>query len=232
MQTIPCNNQPCPINCQMGTRNTWRACQGLCGLGISTTTRPILQNGAYDESFCECWLTPCDADCLITDWNDWSICTAVCGGGQMTRTRSVIKQGTRCPYHLFESAPCNSQPSCKVGPFGNWSTCSESCGTGIQPPSHNSSHQWAVGLSLLDRSQRITKILCPLTVWLVLFKLDFMQRLMWNWTATARSHSIWQLVKLFTVMWWRNYVITPSQNGGKRCGRFEDFAPCFTTVSN
>lgn len=147
-ETISCNTQPCPLDCRVSDWGAWGTCQGSCGLGYQIRSRNVTRpsgNGGKPcpalQSSAECYNAPCPkTSCTVTQWNDWSSCSAICGGGQKTRTRKLVTTAASCPFHLFESLPCNTQPcpvDCAVGSFGPYTACSVSCGEGIQRRTRN-----------------------------------------------------------------------------------------------
>jgi hypothetical protein len=161
-ETIPCNADPCPIDCVTGEWSDYGPCSSTCGGGVKTRTRNIITQPQYGGQSClpisesiPCNTYPCPTsgptsaptpapiNCSVSEWGEYGPCSSTCGGGSKTRTRNITTQpqygGQLCPP-LSETAECNTQPcrvDCVVGEWSNLSTCSASCGGGSQTRTRN-----------------------------------------------------------------------------------------------
>jgi Thrombospondin type 1 domain. len=113
IQTLDCNTQACPVDCQV---SDWGDCSKDCGGGSHTrtiTTQPL--NGGTACPILEeaCNTQACPVDCQVSDWGPCS--------DSGIKTRSIIidsaNGGTSCPA-LTEFCT-----NCKVS---DWGLCSES----------------------------------------------------------------------------------------------------------
>lgn len=121
--TRSCNQQSCPVDCQVGDWGEWSSCSARCSGGVRQRIRPVsvepLRGGQSCEQTSEtegCNLQSCDADCELSDWSEWSACSKACDAGSITRTKEVLEdavgRGT-CPEPdsdtRMESLPCHRQ---------------------------------------------------------------------------------------------------------------------------
>jgi len=144
-ETVPCNQQPCPVNCEVGEFSNWSACSQPCGGGTQTRSRTVTTLPANGGTACPtlsesqpCNQQGCPVNCVMNQWSDWGVCSATCGGGSQTRTRTVATPaangGTACGP-TSETQPCNTNPcpvDCVTGTWSDWGTCSAPCGGGTQ----------------------------------------------------------------------------------------------------
>lgn len=149
-ETQPCNNGPCPVDCEMGEWSAWSNCNQPCGGGQQTRTRNIIRNSANGGIACgnttetqACNTAQCPVNCEVSAWTGFSTCSQPCGTGTQTRTRTITKPaangGTACPT-LAETTTCNTMPcptNCTVGSWSSWSPCSTPCGDGTQTRSRS-----------------------------------------------------------------------------------------------
>eukprot|EP01012_Entosiphon_sulcatum_P049574 TRINITY_DN6820_c0_g1_i5.p1 TRINITY_DN6820_c0_g1~~TRINITY_DN6820_c0_g1_i5.p1 ORF type:complete len:1020 (+),score=28.13 TRINITY_DN6820_c0_g1_i5:698-3757(+) len=140
---LPCNEQPCPIDCVVSGWGPWGSCSKTCGGGVQSRERVITVQPANGGLPCPelsevtaCSLQPCPVDCIVGDWGIWGVCSKSCGNGTKTRSRHIDVQpengGLACP-ELSQVSSCNEQPcpiDCVLSAWGPWETCSAECGGG------------------------------------------------------------------------------------------------------
>lgn len=121
-EIVPCNEQPCPIDCVTTDWGGWSACGAECGGGVRERSRVVvvdMENGGTPcpstEQAEACNVQACDADCVLDDWVDWSSCSKPCNKGVQERVRGVFvpARGTgECPEPLSDERnqfhPCNT----------------------------------------------------------------------------------------------------------------------------
>merc|ERR1719188_1433221 len=95
--TEPCNEDDCPVDCQLGDWGGWSSCSADCGGGVRQRERPVNVEPMNGGEACEqtsdtqsCHIGSCDVDCVLSDWSDWSACSKACGGGTQQRTKSIV----------------------------------------------------------------------------------------------------------------------------------------------
>ncbi len=147
-ETQDCNDNQCPVNCEVSQWTEYSECTVSCGGGEKTRTREVTQPAMYGGEACpedltdtvECGTAPCPIDCEVGDWDDWGECTASCGGGTQERTRSITQQdqygGLPCStFALTDVQSCGDDPCpipCEVSDWSDWDVCSVTCGEGQQ----------------------------------------------------------------------------------------------------
>jgi hypothetical protein len=144
---IPCNPDPCPIDCQYSEWSGFGECSPACGPGIQFNTRAVVvepEHGGVEctedtEKSQSCQIVPCPIDCEFDEWTQWGGCDAFCGFGiqKRRRGRKVFPKwgGLDCEGAFVEEQGCIVRPcpvDCEVGEWGNEGDCSTSCNAGKQ----------------------------------------------------------------------------------------------------
>lgn len=149
LEVLPCNTQPCPVDCALSGWSEWSQCSAACEGGSQFRERAILVAPRGDGQSClsswearACNLHDCDvapAPCAVSAWSTWTECSTPCGGGVSRRSRQVLSPGPAsgpgsCP-HLVEERVCNSNDcpqQCILSTWRDASSCSASCGGGMR----------------------------------------------------------------------------------------------------
>merc|ERR1719199_1838860 len=91
-----CNNQPCPVDCQLHTWSGWSKCSAECGGGVSQRLREVKRAMKFGGKPCgatsqtkACNNQACEKDCELTQWTKWSACSKVCDGGTQKRQKFI-----------------------------------------------------------------------------------------------------------------------------------------------
>merc|ERR1719199_1967871 len=91
-----CNNQPCPVDCQLHTWSGWSKCSAECGGGVSQRLREVKRAMKYSGKPCgptsetkACNGQACEKDCVLGSWTKWSRCSKDCDGGTAKRQKFV-----------------------------------------------------------------------------------------------------------------------------------------------
>merc|ERR1719409_1530805 len=102
-----CNNQPCPVDCQLHTWSGWSKCSAECGGGVTQRLREVKRAMKYGGKPCgatsettACNNQACEKDCELTSWMKWSACSKDCDGGTQKRQKFVKKEAEgagKCP---------------------------------------------------------------------------------------------------------------------------------------
>jgi len=150
---IPCNTQPCPVDCVLGNWENVGECSKRCGGGKMKQTKKIISYPTNGGKQCQSDLNreiPCNEDkcpeCVVSEWTPFGNCSKFCGGGVKKRTREYIRgDKNNCPP-LMELVPCNTKPcnqeegciteecmyGCKVSSWGDFTECSKKCEGGVK----------------------------------------------------------------------------------------------------
>lgn len=131
-----CNEQDCPVDCEMAEWTSWTPCTKECGGGTTERTRAINTTAAYGGLACSatsetaiCAMQACHQDCELSLWSNWSNCSKQCGGGHNTSTKSVAAPAKGEGFCPGEDAPerlrlqqCNEAP-CELPPGNTTFMC-------------------------------------------------------------------------------------------------------------
>jgi len=143
-ETVACNMELCPVDCQWGDWQSWSECSKPCGGGRKERERSIAVQGGYGGLMCnesakeaiDCNIAECSSDCLWGSWSNWTACSASCGSGKRNRSRQLkneaIGEGS-CAGKAKEDGACNAEPcpgDCILSDWSVWSPCSKTCGPG------------------------------------------------------------------------------------------------------
>lgn len=127
---INCNDDPCPVDCEVSKWMQTGPCTMSCGGGTVEETRQILKFAELGGKDCptqlkrvtSCNQQPCDGvDCQVTPWIDSGICSKTCGKGTQKQFRRIVRHseygGVSCSdYSLTRTLVCNPVP-CQRLPF-------------------------------------------------------------------------------------------------------------------
>merc|ERR1719352_2081285 len=133
-----CNNQPCPVDCQLHTWSGWSKCSAECGGGVSQRLREVKRAMKYGGKPCgstsetkACNNQACEKDCELTTWTKWSTCSKDCDGGTQKRQKFVkkIAEGAgQCAgawsLKRLEYKQCNTK-RCKLDVGAKTLTCNK-----------------------------------------------------------------------------------------------------------
>ena len=136
----PCNEDPCPVDCQMSEWAVYGPCDRTCGGGNQLRVREITRTPQFGGKDClstfgsvSCNTFPCPLDCVVSDWSNSTDCSRSCALGTMLQTRKVLRdkqgEGADCP-DLSRAVPCNNftcPGDCEVSEWTS-SPCSATCG--------------------------------------------------------------------------------------------------------
>jgi len=151
---LPCNEQPCTIDCEVDTWGAWGSCSATCGSGVETRTRVVLKQEASGGVACpelteerQCNVTtPCACE-YPDQWTDLGTCVALDGpcdpelrrGLQrqikypLTGTCEPQRQAIRCQMPV---CPSDTLPVCSYSEWTPWTLCApadgNTCGAGVK----------------------------------------------------------------------------------------------------
>ncbi|MBU38166.1 MAG: hypothetical protein CMA59_01430, partial [Euryarchaeota archaeon] len=146
-QTLPCNPDPCPIDCELDDWVEDGSCSKSCGGGEQHYKKAIRTTAAHGGSECPaadsadrakteaCNDAACPVDCVVTEWSGWGECSTTCGDGESQRTREITTEaadgGAECEGELSETQTCKITEcpvDCVAGEWTAWSACTATCG--------------------------------------------------------------------------------------------------------
>jgi len=91
-----CNNQPCPVDCELAAWSGWSKCSAECGGGVTQRLREVKMAMKYGGHPCgstsetkACHNQACEKDCDLSDWTKWSTCSKDCDGGTQKRVKFI-----------------------------------------------------------------------------------------------------------------------------------------------
>jgi hypothetical protein len=141
-----CNEQECPVDCEMTQWTGFGACSETCGEGSKKRTREVTTEAAHGGVVCPdgreevetCHVVACPINCELGQWSNWGDCSSECGPGSKTRARSVAIEaqygGSSCDGALGEEADCEVAPcpvDCELDVWvDDEAGCSKTCGGG------------------------------------------------------------------------------------------------------
>jgi hypothetical protein len=147
-----CENDPCPVDCELSEWTDEAAgCSKTCGGGSLKQTRTVTVEGNEQGAACDaareqtidCNTEACPVDCELEDWKDDGGCSVSCGGGKQIKRKAVSTQsangGIACPASeeddRYKEEDCNADAcpvDCVLSAWGAWSSCSVTCGDGVR----------------------------------------------------------------------------------------------------
>merc|ERR1719379_666075 len=107
-----CNDQPCPVDCELHAWSGWSKCSSKCGGGVTQRLRDVKRAMMYNGKPCDqvsqtkaCNAEACEKDCDLGEWTKWTKCSKDCDGGSKKRMK-------------FIEAPAEGEGTCP----GKWSS--------------------------------------------------------------------------------------------------------------
>ena len=153
IDTVPCNNTPCPVHGNYSVWLDFTSCDKTCGNGSKIRRRycsdPEPRFGGRNCSKLgpetvkvSCNEMPCPVHGNFSEWSDFSECSSTCGNSTKKRTRictnpSPKHGGNDCSTlgpHV-QVVSCDVSPCPINGNYSEWSlftACSKTCGNGSQ----------------------------------------------------------------------------------------------------
>jgi len=94
-----CNNQPCPVDCELHAWSGWSKCSAECGGGVTQRLREVKMAMKYGGHPCgstsetiACHNQACEKDCDLSDWTKWAACSKDCDGGTQKRMKFIAHE--------------------------------------------------------------------------------------------------------------------------------------------
>eukprot|EP00427_Karlodinium_veneficum_P049647 CAMPEP_0169226004 /NCGR_PEP_ID=MMETSP1016-20121227/23508_1 /TAXON_ID=342587 /ORGANISM="Karlodinium micrum, Strain CCMP2283" /LENGTH=858 /DNA_ID=CAMNT_0009304565 /DNA_START=23 /DNA_END=2599 /DNA_ORIENTATION=+ len=94
-----CNDQPCPVDCELAAWSGWSKCSAECGGGVTQRLREVKMAMKYGGHPCgstsetrSCSNQACEKDCDLSDWTKWSTCSKDCDGGTQKRLKFITHE--------------------------------------------------------------------------------------------------------------------------------------------
>jgi len=94
-----CNNEPCPVDCELHAWSGWSKCSAECGGGVTQRLREVKMAAKYGGHPCgstsetkACHAQACEKDCDLSDWTKWSTCSKDCDGGTEKRMKFITHE--------------------------------------------------------------------------------------------------------------------------------------------
>nr|XP_026693109.1 thrombospondin type-1 domain-containing protein 7A isoform X2 [Ciona intestinalis] len=224
--TQSCNNNNCPINCQVGPWSKFSSCSASCGGGRKTRTRKIITRPQHGGTRCpalsdtqSCNKNICPIDCQVGPWSTFGTCSASCGGGTKTRSRTVTTPaqhgGQACPA-LSDTQSCNNNNcpiNCQVSQWTTFGLCSASCGGGTKTRTRTVTTPEQYGgkkCPALDDTQSCNNNNCPIDCQVCQWSTFGLCSASCGGGTKTRSRT----------------VTTPAQHGGQACPALTDTQSC------
>jgi len=155
-ETIVCNTEGCPVDCEVGDWKQWGECSVTCGGdGTRTKAREVVKEPENGGASCpeleetevcitdKCKAVPEEID--LCQWTDWTSCNFFCGTPRLPqKTREKASEGSDgdCRKDLdtsedisteVEKEDCDADQQCTTpfifGPWISTPYCNASCGT-------------------------------------------------------------------------------------------------------
>ncbi|CAE7739327.1 Sspo [Symbiodinium sp. CCMP2592] len=151
MEEKTCNDEECPVDCELSTWTAWTGCEPYCE-GTQMRYRNVTQEASFGGRSCNAvaaeepdfeggvtkQIRQCSNECVDCEWGDWapwSNCSASCQGGTHTRNREVAVPadggGKQCKGNVTEVGVCADTIACPVDcvmtEWGGWTPCTPYC---------------------------------------------------------------------------------------------------------
>jgi len=120
--TASCNNEACPIDCELSGWSFWDRCSQSCTpegsqtLGTHSRHRTITKQPQHGGKACgdvietkDCAHVTCGIDATYSEWSEFGACDKTCGIGRKTMVRTVVtpaRHGGVTSTNLTHSAEC------------------------------------------------------------------------------------------------------------------------------
>jgi len=185
---VPCNEDPCPVDCVLTEWAEVAGCTVTCGGGTKKFQRnietPTSSGGAACETPLErddaCNEDACPVDGVWGEWSGYGECSTTCGPGEQERVRSVeidaAHGGVACAGDDTQKRDCELM-SCPVdgvwGDWADWTECNEHCGPGqskrsraiVTPPQFGGAHPEGEYTEVEDCEIEPCPVDCKMSEW-------------------------------------------------------------------